>query len=124
MIDTKVLLSITLPGRVMYTVPTSEKVEKDDPRFDDNSLRFFDQKTRKPYFVNFKTRGFVPAKQTINLSEEAYKGMISPNEVPYWIRGGKKVWLRMSNTQRLEEHLSRIAEGLNGISYSYDILMD
>ena len=62
----------------------------------------------------------VPCSQSINLTYDAYNYMTS-EEKPEWFKGP---WKQMKKEQRLNAHLNRICESLNGKSYSYHVLED
>ena len=62
----------------------------------------------------------VPCSQSINLTYNAYNYMTS-EERPEWFKGP---WKQMKKEQRLNAHLNRICESLNGKSYSYHVLED
>lgn len=62
-----------------------------------------------------------PASQHINMTEEAYRYMVS-SDCPYWSK--PKVWNSLSAKERLESHLQRVCEHCNGTSYTYEILED
>ena len=115
MSEVKVNLNITLPGRVML----SEQVAQNKPEnYDVSSMEVFDSFKKKRDRITIKTRKTVPAKQSINISIDAYNSMISQREIPYFITQPRE-WVRMSKKQRLEAHLSDITEALGGISYTY-----
>lgn len=78
--------------------------------------------------IDFKVRKRIPAKQVINLSQEAYRDMII-GPMPYWYRDpeGKhpqKSWMRLSREERLKLHLTRYAENFQGTLESYEVLPD
>lgn len=62
------------------------------------------------------------AKQKIVLCREAYDYMTSP-ACPEWCHS-QKDWRKMDETQRLEQHLARICQHLNGKSFTYQIVND
>lgn len=97
MIDIKVNLTITLPGRVRVS-----EVEH----------------LKKAQNQVFKTKD---AKQVIKLSREAYNFMIS-SYCPENFKS--KNWSQMSKKTRLETHLKEIAEALGGKMLSYQIFDD
>lgn len=63
----------------------------------------------------------VPCSQSIKLTYDAYKYMIS-GECPSWIK--PKIWAVMNKTQRLEAHLQRTCEHMGGKSFTYKVLED
>jgi hypothetical protein len=62
------------------------------------------------------------AKQKINLCKEAYDYMTSI-ACPQWFHKLKE-WKKMSPKERLEQHLARICNQLNGKSFTYQIVED
>lgn len=144
--EIKVNLSVVLPGSVMFSkeecLKTTQKViEKtnkktgktykkkvnvlvdDFDKMDSHTLKVVDYVDKKPVseIITFHTRKTKPAAQSLNICKEAYDSMISV-ECPYWSK--PKVWNSMSKKERLEAHLQRIAEGLGGTSYTYQIFED
>ena len=83
------------------------------------------------------TRGSRSATKTININNQAYEYFIS-KEVPlsftapknfkpnYKIRKSpnEQAWLGMSETQRLEWHLTSICSSMHGTLLSYNVLKD
>lgn len=101
MIDIKVNLTITLPGRVMIS-----------------EVEYLKKTHKKRVFKTGKTKD---AKQVIKLSKEAYNFMTS-NYYP--VNFKSKNWYQMSKKARLETHLKEIAEALGGKMQSYQIFED
>lgn len=113
--EVKVNLTVILKGRVMV----SEQVAQNKPEnYDLFSMELYDKSRNKRDIIKVRTRKCIPAKQTINLSVDAYNTMIDRKECPYWF-GKPKDWANLSNKQRLEAHLKDITESLGGVSYSY-----
>lgn len=69
-----------------------------------------------------------PAHQTINMSTQAYQYMIDGNYCPEWFyvpgKNASKEWKSLSQTQRLELHLARVAADLGGEIDSYFVAED
>lgn len=130
--EVKVNLSIVLPGSTMFTQKELDNLEKKEQRdyYDYNTMvvedKIYNKKgklvKKQPVRLNFFTRKSKPALQSINLGREAYYSMISVSEVPYFSNAHK--WKNMSKIQRLEAHLQRICESLEGLSYSYEVFDD
>lgn len=118
MSETKVNLSIILKGRVMY----SEQEAKAQNAYDTFSMQVSEAKGKNKETITVSTRQLKPIKQSINLSTEAYNHMISGKEVPFFIK--EKHWKALNPKQRLEMHLDRICQQLNGVSYTYNVLED
>lgn len=122
---TKISLTINLEGSTLvrksepevikYTV-TAKDIEPSKKWRGKDGLEVVSKGTHKHYSLEAK-----PASQHINMTEEAYKYMIS-SECPYWSK--PKVWNNLSEKERLEAHLQRTAESLGGKSYSYVIFED
>ena len=62
---------------------------------------------------------YVPCSQRINMTEEAYNEFIS-NRKPYWFKNPYD-WAKRSEEERLELHLARICDSLNGTSFTYSV---
>lgn len=114
--EIKINLNVTLKGRVML----SEQVAQNKPECHDSFSMVVTGHKNKASRINVSVRKTIPAKQTINMTKDAYEEMIDGRAVPYWIK--PHVWYKMNTKERLEAHLSRISESLGGISYTYNIL--
>ena len=144
--EIKVNLSIVLPGSVLFSkvecLKTTQKViEKTSKKtgktykkkvnvvvdnldmMDSSTIRVTEYVDKKPVseVITVHTRKSKPATQSLNICKEGYNSMIS-GECPYWSK--PKVWNNMSKKERLEAHLQRIAEGLGGTSYTYQVFED
>lgn len=112
--------------RATFLVPGAQQYSKEEAKannlYDSSTFRVFDDKKRKWYTYEIKTRKSIPAKQVINMSEEAYLHMVNPMECPSFIR--KRDWNMLNKKARIKVHLERIAESLNGILYEYNIFED
>lgn len=64
----------------------------------------------------------IPARQTVNISKEAYTYMVGDNSAPSHIT--HKAWIGMSKKERLQTHLKMIADDLGGTSYTYKVFED
>lgn len=138
----KVSLQITLPGRVMWSKRDCLKLVRENKTLKDGSTKTFKKlvpeegkweqfklmvdiyegkKKRgvQSYFINY--RGCKPATQTLNISEVAYKYMVS-KECPYFMK--PREWAPMSKKMRLEAHLNNIAESLGGKVLDYHVFDD
>lgn len=62
---------------------------------------------------------YVPCSQRINMTEEAYSEFISKQK-PYWFKNPYD-WVKKSPKERLELHLARICNSLNGTSFTYTV---
>lgn len=63
-----------------------------------------------------------PATLHVNICKEAYDYMTS-NDCPSWVHKAKE-WKKMDTNQRLENHLNRLCQHHNGVSFTYEILED
>lgn len=72
--------------------------------------------------LHINTRKFKPARQSISVSKEAYLYMVDGKEIPS--PKVKREWGNYTTAQRLEWHLTKMAEALGAISFSYEILDD
>lgn len=140
MIETKLSLTIVLPGRTMFSkeecLKTTRKVKvlkngkkifkketaEDPEKVIVHTIRVDGKKKEKPEVIHYTTRKFKPAKQIINISRDAYEGMV--NDVPkkYWDR--KSYWLSLPVKVRVEFNVNELAKSLGGIVDSYVIFED
>lgn len=123
MSTTKLSLTILVPGATMTSKEKSlknfkTKNEEIIPEFHDNiriSLR--DGTQEKIY--NIKVRKSIPAKQVINISEEAYDYFVS-NERPDKYRENN--WSNLNKNAKIWWHCNQIAASLGGIVDSFEVL--
>lgn len=139
--DVKLSLTITLPGRVMFSKQECLKplkktiVDKrnhkkkidilveDFAKTEEHSLVVttkVDGKNVKET-INFRTRKCKHVTQVINMTSDAYNYMISA-EYPAWEK--KRDWNKFSKKERLESHLHRIALHLGGLVKHYKVFED
>lgn len=141
MADIKVSLSILVPGAKMFSKQLCFKNSKNEQGImvetpvegmtDQHRLRVEheDKKTHKKYtkVYEFHTRKSEPAKQVMNICQEAYDYMTSDNR-PEWFRvsgeNPNTLWAKMSEEQRLQLHLNRLAESFGGVVDSYEVFPD
>lgn len=116
----KVIEKKTKTGKI-YKKTIEVKVEDWD-KMEKHSMRVIDPDSNSPEIITFHTRKCIPARQSLNISKEAYEYMIDKNSCPSWSKPGK--WAAMSEKERLESHLQRTAEHLGGISYTYQVFDD
>lgn len=129
MIDTKLSLSILLPGGTMYSKEESFKNSTktidgkeniDFRKFDSFSLKVWGE-NKKLETIKVFTRKSKPAKQVINMTEEAYNYFIS-QERPENYRQELGPWGKLTPKQRLNWHCANIANSLGGVLDSWEIL--
>lgn len=116
------------------------KLVYDPNKMEHHEIRITDKNNKLQEVINYATRGFIPAKQVLQISQEAYEYYIS-SEVPEGYRfprdfkANKKLlkrgvsissqaWNAQSLKQKLEWHLRRICEGLNGKMGEYTVYKD
>lgn len=99
----KILLTISLEGGVLVR---------------QNNIEFIKSEYRLTQHVNKVPKQCV---QRIKISNEAYEQFIS-SECPSFY--SNFMWKKLSPKQKLEVHLSTIAKDLNGLSFTYEILLD
>lgn len=126
MIDVKVRLTVTLPGRVMM----SEQECSKNPKENYNNVEIkvgFGKNTKTKTITVRKCK---PATKVTNICKEAYDAMtaksakkdVDANYCPVWAH--PKKWYNLSKEQRLRAHLKRLCEHFGGISYTYEVLED
>lgn len=84
-------------------------------------LDYKDASGRHKEPIYFMTRNTIPCKKSINISKEAYDYMVS-SECPEWARVGE--WKQLSRIKRLTQHMQRICDNENGISFEFQIFED
>ena len=125
--EIKVRLSMTVPGAGMLS---SQECEK-NPKESYNVTKLLVQNGRgknSTELITVATRKNKTAKQSISITKEAYDYMVSnefnSNCSSLLFKYPKHVWLKMTPKQRLEAHLSIIAESFNAIGFTYEVLDD
>lgn len=123
MSEIKVSVSITLPGSVMLTQAEAKQLEKTKKGtgYDLTKVVVKDEQ-KNVEVINVRTRKSRTVKQSLSICKEAYEYMRSVDSCPPNIK--QSVWNKMTPTQRLETHLSRLCEYLNGVSYTYKVFDD
>ena len=127
MSESKVRLTMVIPGATMISSQDCEKMSKKEA-YDSFSITVNVKKKKgKKQVINkeilhINTRKSIPAKQSISISREAYNYMTDKKEIPS--AKLSKIWGSMANEQRLKYHLNLIAEHFNAVSFSYEILDD
>ena len=108
-------------GKIMYKKIIDIQVEDWD-KMDKHTIRVTNTNGTNPEIITFHTRKCIPATQSLNISKEAYEYMIDKDSCPSWINPSR--WSRMSKKEKLEAHLQKITEYLEGVSYVYQIFED
>lgn len=134
MSEIKLNLSIEIPGRTMFRENEClKKIERHLKRNGKTRLLidtvYDSDKTEKNILASDKgdvytyhTRKCIPARQTVNISKEAYTYMVGNDSAPSHIT--HKAWIGMSKKERLQTHLKIIADDLGGTSYTYKVFED
>ncbi len=126
--EVKVRLSMEVPGATMLSSQDCEKMSKKKEAYDHTTI-VLEQKVKKgkkciikkeTFHIN--TRKSKPARRVLLISKKAYSFMTDASEIP--ATRLLKSWKSMTAAQRLEYHLSLIAESFNASSFSYEILDD
>lgn len=137
MVESKVSLSLFVPGANMLSSQECEKNPKDS--YDENKITVSytkgkgkkAQKVKKTYV--FMTRKQRLITQNININREAYEYMLQTPTTTKLSKPVKRnnagdviqrVWDTMSVDARLKEHFNLIAHDFRAVSYSYEILDD
>ena len=120
MVNNKINLVITVPGAVMMSEREAAQKGLKNGGYTQNRLCVTNHKGKKE-FIEFQTRNNRTATQVMNLCDEAYNYFIS-NDCPEWANA--KEWQKMPKKTRLWNHLKRISDSFNGISFSYTVLED
>ena len=121
--EIKVNLSVALRGRTMLSEEMAESLEKQNSAgYDKFSMKISNPDGKNSEVIHVKTRKSRTVNQSLNISKEGYNAMIDSSNPPYWIK--PRTWSGLSIKLRLEAHLQRICESLDGISYTYQIFED
>lgn len=114
----KISLSIELPGSTMFSKEASFK--NATPLPDKHNKEFMKIKNGNGNLetITINTRKCIPAKQVINISEEAYNYFISDEKPPEY----RSDWKKMSSAARLYYHLDSIAKAMGGKMIDYKVL--
>lgn len=115
MTETKVRLSIVIPGRTLLSEQECSKNPKENYTYSKMSVNK-DEKGKSKITIHIAERKCKTAKQNIQLSKEAYDYMIGTGSATV------KGWKSFSKNQKVNYHCSKIAEALGGISYHFEIL--
>lgn len=100
-------------GQIVYKTVKVPSFEKNDTF----TLALGPDKEETTVFV----RKSKPAKQVINMTEDAYNAMID-KKVPYNYRDKKVPWTKLTKNQRIKWHCMQIAAQVGGIFDSFQVL--
>lgn len=132
--DVKITLTIELPGAVMYQpqdcikevikkveLKNGKTIKKHVLVDDFNKTESCHFKVNKEDFT-IHTRKCIPARQSVNITNEAYIHYVDKSECPSFVK--TPVWSKMSKRERLESHLNEIAISRGGRILTYCIHED
>lgn len=114
------------------------EIVPDMSKFDKHVFKIFNKEENKPETYVYFTRKNRPAKQTINISEEAYEYYVSTEvpssfHIPAELRASLKrshesfeqqAWKKLSKEERLVWHLKAICNSMGGTMESYTVFDD
>lgn len=115
--ETKISLTITLPGRVVDSL--------DSANLEKHSMSLIEKVGKnkvKKSTVYYTTPKYKDVIQNINMTKDAYKYFVS-NETPTFFNKPKE-WKNMSKKKRLELHLEETAKSLGGKLLFYHVFDD
>lgn len=123
MIETKVRLSLSVPGAQMLSEQACSENAKEN--YNTEYITVVNKKKGKPSkeTIVIKTRKNCTVIQAINISREAYDYMTSADSIPT-DKISKSRWYSMSKKQRLDCHCSLIAESLGAVGYTFEVFND
>lgn len=116
--DIKISLTVTIPGRIMMSEKDCSLNRKNN--YTQQSVIITDKRNKSKETIRFYTRNCIPAKQSLQITEDNYKEMVNKNNRPSWFSGNKN-WKKMSNWEKVDAHMKKICENLNGLSYEFVI---
>lgn len=100
-------------------VVRKEELCEDYAKHDSFTVEASDGKTTE--LIKVLTRKCKPAKQVINLTQEAYDQMISSSK-PYGYKGTNKAWEQLSKNQKIKWHCDQIAGDLGGTVENFQVM--
>lgn len=112
----KISVTFSIPGNVMYS---DKECAEDFEKYSIKTVGVYDSKKNKTEFLKSKVRKCKPCKQIINMSQEAYDCMM---DTP--ANSSKNHWKRMSEKQRIAEHLKDMQYQLHATSFEFTIFND
>ena len=115
--EIKVSLTVALQGRVPMSGEESPVNSKEE------SVSVYNEISKRFEKIKIRVKKCKPAQQVLNISDEAYKEMIS-NSVPYGFNGTSFEWKKYKKNEKLIWHLQEIAESLGGEILSYHVYND
>lgn len=125
----KVRLTLFVQGAQRLSSQECEENPKNSYNQEVVKLEWYNKKHKKKQeLITINTRKNKLVKQVININEDSYFYMIGKESFPTLPSLIKKyppkVWIKLGKKERLEVHLSLIAESLGAIKFNYDIIED
>lgn len=130
MVESKIRLSLRVPGAKMLSSQVCEKNTKRNYNISKMNIEYSEGKKKKKETLTIQTRKQELVSQSISINKEAYDYMLDTSTSPKFLKKVKKggreatVWSLMTIDERLKHHFNQIAHDLNAVSYSYVILED
>lgn len=143
MIETKVRLSMSIPGAQMLSEQECSENPKENYQQETITVKYKKKKgkiQKENIVINLRKNRLV--KQVLNISKEAYDYMTDPKLPPTdklarklylqktdKIKGKKitvetTVWANLSPMRKLDWHLANIAKSLGAVDYTFTVLDD
>lgn len=117
--DIKVNLSISIPGRIMYSEEEAEAMPN-NKGYELTKVTLNGKKGKRD-ILNVLSRGCKPVTQSININRDAYDYMCSDTPAK---NIKPNIWKKMKREKRLIAHLEELCESLGGTSFTYKIFDD
>lgn len=118
---------------------TTETVE-DWSKCDKHILKVYNKVKKETEYKPYYTRKSIPARQHMDISQEAYESMVSDSypegyKAPFGFKPDKELskkgygltqqaWMKLSEDEKLMWHFQRIAADLGGEVADYSVLDD
>lgn len=120
MVETKIRLSLLVPGAKMLSSQECEENPTDNYAITRIRVKVKPKGNKEEVLV-VRTRKTELITQVICICKESYDFML---ETPPSEKFSKKLWKQYPKSKKLKEHFDLIAQDFNAVSYSYEILDD
>ena len=129
MIEPKVRLSLKVPGAKMLSSQVCEQNPQES--YNETIIYVSDIKINGKHKKEVKTPIIIKTRkqelitQNINMSKDAYEAMLeTPTSAKFTkkVQGNKRIWDILSINEKLKHHFNLIANDLNAVSYSFEVL--
>lgn len=117
--ETKIVLSLLVPGAKRLTQEFCEKNPKDSYNEEKLSIIYYKKNKKCREEIIIKTRKNELITHVINIGEQAYVYMLN---TPATKNYSKKKWDSLPVDLKLKEHFNLIAMDFRAVSYSYKVL--